>query len=211
METNEKLAGCVIVSCGTLRAELRKLQEEGFLAAHSLLFTAPGLHERPRELEEQLVRQVSKARQRSEKVVVVYGAKCYVKTSDPARDVDALVREQGPGVARVRASNCVDMLADARQRETIAGGQKVYWLTPGWLGHWRYIFKDWDAGKANETFPQNEKAILLDGVDFFERYTQEKPDEVLAFSDWMQIPIEPRPVSLDRLRALLSAALDAEG
>lgn len=118
------------------------------------------------------------------------------------------MREQGPGVSRVGGSNCVDMLADARERRIIAVGEKIYWLTPGWLKHWRYIFNDWDAGKANETFPQNDKAILLDGLGFFEEYMEENPEEVLAFSDWMRIPIEPHPVSLDRLRDLLSEQLE---
>ena len=146
---------------------------------------------------------MGRAKENSERVIVVYGAKCFVDVSDPVRDVDALVREQGPGVSRVDASNCVDMLADAQARESIGGGKKIYWLTPGWVKNWRFIFKHWDAAKANETFPQNEKAVLLDGVGFFENYLQEKPDETLAFADWMRIPIEPHTVSLDRLKALL--------
>lgn len=193
-----------VVSCGTVRVELRALQEEGFLDADRILFTAPGLHERPKELEQQLTKQLGEAREIAEKAIVVYGARCFVDYSDPSRDIDALIREQGAGISRVHAANCVDMLADAQERERIASGQKVYWLTPGWLRNWRYIFRDWDSGKANETFPQNEKAILLDGIGFFERYSQEKPDEVLAFSDWMKILVEPRTVSLDRLRKLLS-------
>lgn len=204
MLTESAFAGHSIVCCGTLRAEMRTLQEEGFLNADRILFTAPGLHEAVRELARQLVTQLGKAKKISTEVIVVYGSKCYVDPSNPLRDVNALIREQGPGICRVQASNCVDMLADAREREEIASGQRVYWLTPGWVTNWRYIFRDWDNGKANETFPQNEKAILLDGIGFFEQYVQDKADQLLAFSDWMRIPIEPYPVSLDRLRGLLS-------
>ena len=203
MSADHSFAGYAIVACGTLRAELEALREEGFLDAARILFTAPGLHERPKDLEQQLTRQLQKACSAAEEVVVVYGSKCFVDYSDPSRDVDALIREQGRDVRRVDAANCVDMLADARERVRIADGQHVYWLTPGWLRNWRYIFRDWDAAKANETFPQNDKAVLLDGIGFFEQYSQEEPEEVLAFSDWMKISLQPHPVSLDRLRALL--------
>jgi len=45
-----------------------------------------------------------------------------------------------------------------------SGGRKIYWLSPGWLENWKQIFKEWDAAKSNETFPQNDKAVLLDVV-----------------------------------------------
>jgi len=203
---DSSFVGSAIVSCGTLRDELSALQDQGFLDADRILFTAPGLHEAPRKLEEQLVRQLAKAKEVAEKTLVVYGARCFVDYGDPSRDVDALLREQGHGNRRVDALNCVDMLTDAGERQRIAGEKKVYWLTPGWMKHWRYIFRDWDAGKANETFPQSDRAVLLDGIGFFDRYSQEKPEEVLAFSDWMRIAIEPVNVSLGRLQELLSRA-----
>ena len=206
MSAKRTFAGHAVVCCGTLRGELRLLQEEGFLDAARVFFTPPGLHERPRELEEQLTRQLAKAREVAQKTIVVYGARCFVDYSDPSRDVDALLREQGHGNRHVDALNCVDMLTDAEERGRIADGRKVYWLTPGWLRNWRYIFRDWDAGKANETFPQNDRAVLLDGIGFFEQWSAEKPEEVLAFSDWMKIPIEPVNISLARLQELLSRA-----
>jgi hypothetical protein len=206
MTVDRPFAGCTVVSCGTLRGELEALRQDGFLDVDHLLFTAPGLHESPKELEQQLARQLARAREVAEKTLVVYGARCFVDYNAPERGVDALLREHGEGCRRVEAVNCMDMLADARERERIAGGQKVYWLTPGWLRNWRYIFRDWDPGKANETFPQNDRAVLLDGIGFFEQWSAEKPDEVLAFSDWMKIPIEPVSVSRDRLRALLREA-----
>lgn len=208
MSAEASFARHAVVSCGTLREELRALQREGFLDAERVFFTAPGLHEAPKELEEQLTRQLGKAREAADKTIVLYGSRCFVDYSDPSRDVDALLREQGASIARVDALNCVDMLADAHERERIADGQKVYWLTPGWMRHWRYIFRDWDPGKANETFPQNDRAVLLDGVGFFERYSQQSPEEVLAFSDWMKIAIDPVDISLDRLRRLLLRAAE---
>jgi len=62
-----------IVSCGTLSLELNYLKSEGWLDTPQLLYTTPGLHQDIPELERQLVRQVTKAKEKTGKVVVVYG------------------------------------------------------------------------------------------------------------------------------------------
>lgn len=202
--------GIGIVACGTMRQELRALADEGFLDADAMLFTAPGLHEWPWELQEQLPRQLAKAAQRCSRVIVVYGERCFLDTVDATRDTDALLREQGPQFHRIRAKNCIDMLADEDERRRIADGQKVYWLTPGWIAHWNYIFKDWDAGLANETFPGHDKAIVLDALGYFDQLMADKPERILELSDWMKLPLEAAPVSLDRLKRLLAAQVALE-
>ncbi len=202
--------GHSVVSCGTMRPELEKLRESGFLDADRVLYTAPGLHERPRELEGQLRSRLAAAQDAADKVIVLYGEKCFIDTTDPSRVTDTLLRENCPGATRIRASNCVDMLVSKEMREKIAGGERVYWLTPGWVQHWSFIFKDWDAAMGNETFPQHDKAILLDAIGFFDEYAARSPERVLEISDWMKIPIESHPVSLDRLKNLLLEALRSE-
>ena len=192
-----------IVSCGTLRRELNYLKEMGFLNTDKIVYTVPGLHEIPRELERQLKKQIENAKKDS-KILVVYGEKCYVDTKDPSRGIDRIIQETGANAKRIKAKNCIDMLVSADEREAIAGGQKAYWLTPGWLEYWKVIFKDWDKGKANETFPQHDKAILLDPVGIFEEYSAGSPEKILEFADWMRLNIEPYKISLDRLKRLLS-------
>ena len=67
-----------------------------------------------------------------------------------------------------------------------------------------YVFQDWDRGKANENFPQHTGgAVLLDGIGFWEKYSEEHPEKILEFSDWMGIEIRPHMITLDRLRKLL--------
>ena len=131
------LGGCSIVACGTLRREIGYLADKGFLDNQRIFFTAPGLHEWPEKLEKQLARQAKKARAVSEKVIVVFGEKCYLDF-DAGVDTDAFLAELGKNFARVRATNCVDMLADAEARDRIASGSKIYWLTTGWLEYWDY-------------------------------------------------------------------------
>ena len=194
---------CTIVSCGTLRRELSYLNKTGFLNTDKIVYTVPGLHEIPQELERQLKRQIEKAKKDS-RILVVYGEKCYVDTKDPSRDIDRIIQETGANAKRIKAKNCIDMIASIDEREKIASGQKVYWLTPGWLEYRKIIFEDWDQGKANETFPQHDKAILLDPVGIFEEYSANSPEKVLEFADWMRLNIEPCKISLDRLKRLLS-------
>jgi len=196
--------GITIVSCGTLSPELNHLAQTGFLDADKVLYTIPGLHENKNELKHHLTRQLSRAQRYSRRVIVVYGEKCYIDMStEPPQLVDDLIRAQGGYISRVRAANCIDILCSYEERERIAGNEKVYWLTPGWLKYWKRIFKGWDIGKANETFPQNDKAILLDPLGIYDEYVANFPQKLLEFSDWRKLPIEPYPVSLDRLQSLL--------
>ena len=199
-----------IVSCGTLSLELNHLKNEGFLNTNHLFFTTPGLHEDIRELERQLIQRINKAKEKVDKVIVVYGGKfCYVNADEPLRTMQKIIEEQGPGVTRIEATHCMDMLADHAEWERIAqevaGGEKVWWMVPGWIKFRHNVFKGWDKGLANENFPRHTGgAIVLDGIGYVDQYMSEKPEEFLEYSDWMGIPIQGYPVSLDRFKSLLS-------
>ncbi|MBN2474717.1 MAG: hypothetical protein JXB62_08920 [Pirellulales bacterium] len=66
-----------------------------------------------------------------------------------------------------------------------------------------YIFKDWDAAMANETFPAHDKAIVLDAVGYFDEISGTDPERMLRICDWMMLEIEPYAASLERLKRLL--------
>jgi len=208
-----------VVSCGTLSLELNALKEEGFLDTPHLLFTTPGLHEDVKELERQLINRVGKAKGLAEKVLVVYGGKfCYINADEPTRTMQTIIEELGPQVSRIKATHCMDMIASEEERgriaQEMAGGEKVWWMTPGWIKFRHQVFKGWDKGLANENFPRHTGgAIVLDGIGFVERYMSEKPEDFLEYSDWMGIPIQPYPVTLERFKGLLSeqAQILAEG
>jgi hypothetical protein len=198
-----------IVSCGTLSLELNYLKQEGFLDTSHLFYTTPGLHEDIHELETQLVQRINKAKEQAAKVLVVYGGKfCYVNADEPTRTMPKIIEEQGPGVARIQATHCMDTIASEAERELIAneiaGGEKVWWMTPGWIQFRHKVFKGWDKGLANENFPRHTGgAIVLDGIGYVDQYMAEQPEEFLEYSDWMGIPIQGYPVTLDRLKSLL--------
>ena len=204
-------ADIAVVSCGTLTMELTHLKKQGFLNAKHIFFTTPGLHENIKELEIQLVRQIKKAREIVDRVLVVYGGKfCYVNADEPLRTMDTIIKEQGWGVVRINATHCMDMMASEEERgkiaQEVAGGEKVWWMTPGWVRFRKQVFKGWDKGLANENFPRHTGgAIVLDAIGFLDKYMEKNPEEFLEYCDWMGIPMQAYPVSLDRFKYLLTA------
>lgn len=194
-----------IVACGTIRPELEHLKKTGFLNAAGIEYTKPGRHEDFKELESQLVEKIRKAKSYAEYVIVVYGGKyCYIDLSNPERTIDDLLAEQGDNISRVDATHCIDMLASQEDRIAASNGERVYWLTPGWILHKNLVFQDWDKARVNEMFPQHTGgAILLDAIGFWDDISANDPEKLLEFMDWMGIPIQPYPVSSSRLEKLI--------
>ena len=198
-----------IVACGTLSMELNHLRDIGFLDAVKIFYTKPGLHQAPAELENQLIRQIREAKNHCRNIIVVYGGRfCYVNTDNPYRKIDTIIKEQlepGTKITRVKATHCVDMLADERTRDRISQGRDVYWLTPGWMKYRHNVYEGWDKGLANENFPKHTGgAVMLDAVGYYNKVMESEPEKILDFSDWMGIPLEPYVVTLDRFAGLLS-------
>jgi hypothetical protein len=189
--------------------ELNSLNDSGLLDARIILYTKPGRHEVPLELESQLIKQIGTAKKYASNIIVVYGGRfCYINADNPYRKIDTIIQEQtepGIRISRIKATHCVDMLMSEEERERLSEGKDVYWLTPGWMKYRHKVFQGWDKGLANENFPKHSGgAIMLDSVGFFDEVMRDNPEEILEFSDWMGIPIGPYPVMLDRLLGLLS-------
>jgi len=202
-------ADIAIVACGTMSLELNYLREEGFLDTPQIIYTVPGLHQDVKELEHQLIKQITKAKEQYDKVIVVYGGKfCYVNIDDPVRKMETIIAEQGKEVTRIDATHCMDMLASEVERSEIgnemAGGEPVWWMTPGWIKYRQKVFKGWDKALANENFPRHSGgAIVLDGVGYMDTYMSETPEDFLEYVDWMGITLTPYIVTLDRFKKLL--------
>jgi hypothetical protein len=198
-----------VVACGTVNMELNKLEKSGALDVRKILYTRPGRHEVPRELESELTKQISSAKNYASNIIVVYGGKfCYVNADDPYRKIDTIIQEQaesGISISRIKATHCVDMLISEEDRKQISQGRKIYWLTPGWMKYRSYVYQGWDKGLANENFPRHTGgAIMIDAVGYFDETVVNNPEELLEFSDWMGIPLEPYTVTLERMLGLLS-------
>jgi len=215
MENHASFQDYAIVACGTVNLELNYLKGSGFLNAKKILYTKPGLHEVPQELESQLIRQIGNAKKYASKIIVVYGGKfCYVNTDNPYRSIDTIIQEQeepGVSISRIKATHCMDMLASEEEREKISQGKDIYWLTPGWMEYRHYVYQGWDKGTANENFPKHTGgAIMLDAIAYYDKVMENEPEKILEFSDWMGIPLEPYKITLNRLKNLLLDEITTE-
>ena len=71
---------------------------KGVSGYRTCFFVTPGLHADIHELERQLVERINKARELTNKIIVVYGGKfCYVNAEEPLRKIQTIIEEQGPG------------------------------------------------------------------------------------------------------------------
>lgn len=215
MEKEVSFRNHCIVSCGILRPELTSLTEAGFLDAHKVVFTPPGMHVLCDELEKQLLKALKRIKEEcpSRDIIVVYGRKCYTNLNDPSKTIDSIIEAQGTGIKRVQAEYGYDMLADIDKRGEISGGNpdKVLWFTPGWLRAWKTIYQKyfgWDDADANANFPgYYKKIVVLDGIGASEKYNAEEPETILELADWTGVEVEFREISLERLQRLLTACV----
>lgn len=209
----QSFSNIAIVACGTMSPEINYLVKEGFLDTRHIFYTTPGLHQDIPELETQLIKFIEKSKTVANGAIVVYGGKyCYVNPDNPTRLMETIIAEQGLGVARVKASHCMGMLASDEEMKQItdemAGGEPVWFMTPGWVKYRTQVFKGWDKSIANENFPRHTGgAIVLDGIGYLDKYMEENPEEFLEYCDWMGIPMQAYPVTLDRFKKLLTDAL----
>jgi hypothetical protein len=204
-----------LVSCGMLHREITHLAATGFLNSRQVYFTPPGLHALPVRLEDALLDKLSQAKRRcpDDKIVVVYGKKCYVNADDPGRRVDAILQEVSPEVVRVQGEYGYDMLASYEDRQRISDGRqdKILWFTPGWLRSWKAVYQNyfgWDRADANANFPgYYDKIVVLDGLGYADTYMSDHAEDILELFDWTGLVVEFQPITLDRFTGLLQDAL----
>ena len=200
-----------VISCGILYPEMRYLMDIGFLNPRQILFTPPGLHAKPNELERQLVRRLERARAScpSHKIIVAYGKKCYLNVDEPAKRVDTILQAYGPGIVRLQGDYGYDILASFEERQRLSGGRESHtlWFTLGWLKSWKTIYQryfGWDRADANANFPgYYDKIIVLDTLGVAEEYMTEHAEAILEIFDWTGLEVEFQPITLDRLKGLL--------
>jgi hypothetical protein len=208
-----------IISCGMLHPELTHLMETGLLNPRRMMFTPPGLHALPEKLEEHLLRRLKQAREwcPDDRILVVYGKKCYTSTKEPLKRVDSILESHGHGIVRVQGEYGYDMLASFEDRQRISGGRqnRILWFTPAWLRSWQTVYQKyfgWDEADANANFPGfYDKIIVLDGLGIADQYMAEHAEEILELFDWTGLEVTFHPIKLDRLRGLLTDSLSATG
>ena len=216
--TNSVFEDRCLISCGMLRPEITHLIQVGFMHPFQLLFTPPGLHALPDRLEENLLHKLAQARKwcSDDKIVVVYGKKCYVDAERPRKRVESILHAAGGAITRVQGDYGYDMLASFEDRQHISGGRqdKILWFTPGWLKSWRTVYQryfGWDRADANANFPGfYDKIIVLDSLGLGEEYMMQHAEEILELFDWTGLEVEFHPITLERFKGLLLDTLSPD-
>jgi len=204
-----------IVSCGILHPEINHLIETGFLNPRQIMFTPPGLHAKPVELERHLTRRLKQIKTScpAHKTIVVYGKKCYIDADQPIRRVDTILQELGPGIARLEGDYGYDILTSFEERQRISEGRESHtlWFTLGWLRSWKTIYQHyfgWDRADANANFPGfYDRIIVLDTLGVADEYMTEQAEAILELFDWTGLIVEFHPITLDRFKKRLVDSL----
>ena len=48
---------------------------------------------------------------------------------------------------------------------------------------------------------------MLDGIGYLDKYMNEKPEKFFEYCDWMGVPMQAYPITLDRFKGLLADQL----
>ena len=131
-------------------------------------FLSPGLHINCNKMETEITENL--ALKKEQKIVLLYGNMCHTKLISIAKDYNAVIPAE---------RNCIEMILSPEKKKEIDQYGNVFYVTTGWVQHWREIFQDRTAIAACD------KIVVLDTVD--ELISDE---ELLDFFDYIQIPIE---------------------
>jgi len=175
-----------IIGCSVFRAEAEHVLGE---AARQIEWISPGLHVNLGRMERALDERLGPD-----------GALCLLAGCHP--DLDRMLRERGG--RRLPGKDCVAVFIDEAERKRLEG-RRAFVMTPGWLDHWREIFREalgWDDVDARQNFGLYDTIVLLDfGLAPIDDMA------LLEFFEFVQVPIEVVPASLDRFREAVRGLL----
>ena len=182
-----------LVTCGILKAEVEAaLLQRGLSVRVYHLAPAPCLE--PAALARQLRKLLDRAAQDSDDIVILIG-RCHP-------DLDEILSEYP--ARRMDVNDCFDALL-GEERKRIDQESNTFFTSAAWLDHWRRALKrsmKWDEVDTRQNFGHYERVLLLDPG--FEPIPDEK---ILEYFDYIQVPVEPRRITLEVLADLLSRHL----
>lgn len=182
------------ICCGILRKELENVFED-LGTEVDVNFLPPGLHVDYDKLEHEFTNALTK--QPAEEVsALIYGTQCHPDIARWRKKHDLKQPEE---------PDCIGILLGREKRQQLSRESKTFFLTPGWLEHWKEIFIEglgWDEVDARMNFGIYDRVLLLDtGVGTIE------DEKVLEFFDYTQVPIEVYPIDLSNLKRVVQEML----
>ncbi|OIQ58528.1 hypothetical protein MOTE_18980 [Moorella thermoacetica] len=183
------MADLKFICCSVLAGEIKKVLNDLHLKADLSCLT-PGLHVDNRKLEQKLVPALEDCC--SKNPVLIYGSQCHPEMKTWQRKYNFRQPEE---------PDCIGILLGQERREQFSREARTFYLTPGWLQHWKEIFEEnlgWDKTEAHLNFGRYERILFLDsGISTVDE------EKLLEFFDYTGVPIEIRPVGLNHITNLI--------
>ncbi len=177
-----------IIVCQIFADELSAALPEKYRGI-DITWLDPGLHMNLAELELNLKQALMDAAAEGAEARVLFGNGCHP-------DMCQIVDHYGGKI--LGAKNCIhafcgDHLDELEQNRTMV-------MTPGWIRFFPNLMAaaGWDEVDVRQNLGRYDRILVMDpGINPLSE------EEILAFYDLTQVPIEIQPISLDHLRAKL--------
>jgi hypothetical protein len=196
-----------VLSCGIFQPELEKIlpgvRMELADCGIDVSFVAPALHVDYKKLKagisegleslETRAGDAEYAKNGGREKLLLYGSMCHPDIAQIAGEHAAIYPSQG---------NCIDMFLSPEEKKRIEGGDNVFFMTGGWFKYWRDIFQQgqgWDSIDARINFGRYDKILVLDSGSH-----DISEEELFEFFDYIQVPIDIEPITLDYFRKLVA-------
>ena len=195
MEHSEKP---LLISCGILRKEIERLQENGDIDVEAY-FLSEKLHMDYNLLDRGLNGGLKKHQaQRPQGIIVVYGDVCLGFKGEMKALIDKY------DVVKVDALNCIDCLLGGKGKLLeMDPDHKYLFLNPAFMQFWEKIRGE--TRMTREMYSMLDGIVLLDTMGDLDDY-QSRIDEI---ADYTGLPIlERKDIGLEGLKNVLLEALN---
>jgi hypothetical protein len=181
----------VIIACKVFYDEMLQCLPPN--ADTEIIWIDAALHADLDRLEQALKSALSATGASETEVRIFLGVGCHP-------DMRKLAREYGAGISSVK--NCIEAFLGPKHQELEKDGTMI--MTPGWIRAWPGIMAalGWDAVDVRINLGRYNRILLLEpGINPL------TDEEILAFFDLTQIPIDLESLELQHFRQVLAELL----
>ncbi|MGQ9921420.1 MAG: DUF1638 domain-containing protein [Desulfobacca sp.] len=182
----------ILIACRVFEDELRHLLPPN--PDVQIIWLDAALHADLDRLEQELSRALAQAVEAGAEVQLFLGAGCHT-------DIIELAQKVGAKLSPVK--NCLEAFVGPQQKELEE--DRTMLMTPGWIRAWPDIMRalGWDKVDVRINLGRYNRILLLEpGVNPL------SDEEILAFFDLTQVPIEIRPLDLGNFQQLIDGMIN---
>jgi len=181
----------IFISCGIFKEELQYLIRERGLD-WDILFLDAALHVNFDKLKSRLTESLQKNRKTGTEIKVIYG-QCHP-------EIRGILDHYG--AKRIAAGNCLEAMVGPEEIMRLNSEATAFFLTAGWVNNWESMFM---MGKEDFDFDFKSMFINYKRIIVFDTGVIPIDEEkVEKFSKFTGLPVERRPITLDRLLNLIT-------